>query len=227
MRPIFIRSVDPAYYLSVSGLPENVAGNQGGLGNVEGLTTPPGAVTATIHAAGDGSRLLTIHGLDEMALHLKMSAWFHDDLTIDKRFHFVPAAKLFITIPPSNDRLVLRHLNVDRVLDRSGGDQSQCPRSNDHALLRLQHLRIELERSLTVRHKRHPAAIGPPSRECVAERVPRQVPWPRAIGCGDIHLELAIAVGDKRQPRAVGRVGRVVIETGGSWSTAPGPFRLA
>jgi len=123
LRTIFVRSADPAYYLSISGLPQNVGGTLGGLGNIEGLTTPPGAVTASVHAAGDGSRLLTVYGLDEMALQLKMSAWFHDDLTIDKRFHFVPAAHLLITIPPSNDRLVLRHLDVDEVLDRAGGEQ--------------------------------------------------------------------------------------------------------
>jgi hypothetical protein len=58
-----------------------------------------------------------------MALHLKMSAWFHDHLTIDKRFHFVPAAQLLITIPPSNDRLMLRHRDVDLALDRPGSEQ--------------------------------------------------------------------------------------------------------
>jgi hypothetical protein len=122
-RPVFIHSVDPTYYLGISGLPLNVAGNRGGLGNTDAIASPQGPVTAAIHAAGDGSRLFTIHGLDEMALSVKMSDWFHDDLTIEKRFHFVPAAKLLITVPPSNDRLVLRHLDVDAILDRAGGEQ--------------------------------------------------------------------------------------------------------
>ena len=121
-RPIFIRSADPAYYLSLRGLPGNVAGTEGGLGNIEGLASPRAAVTATVHAAGDGSPLFTVHGLDEMAPHLKMSAWFHDDLTIDKRFHLVPAAHLFITVPPSNDCLVLRHLDIDRAIERADGE---------------------------------------------------------------------------------------------------------
>jgi hypothetical protein len=122
-QPVFIRSADPAYYLSISGLPENVAGTLGGLGNTDALTQPPGAVTASVHAMGDDTPLLTVHGLDEMALHVKMSAWFYDDLTIDNRFHFVPAAQLLITIPPSNDRLVVRHLDVEEALDRAAGEQ--------------------------------------------------------------------------------------------------------
>ena len=81
-----------------------------------------GEVTATVHAAGDGSRLLTVHGLDEMAIQLKMTAWFHDDLTIDKRFHLVSSAHLFITIPPSNDCLVLRHLDIDEAIGRAGSE---------------------------------------------------------------------------------------------------------
>jgi hypothetical protein len=42
------------------------------------------------------------------------------DFTIDKRFHLVPAAHLLITIPASNDRLVLRRLDVDEALGRAG-----------------------------------------------------------------------------------------------------------
>ncbi len=123
LRPIFIRSTDPAYYLGISGLPSNVAGSEGGLGNTEAIVSPNGPVMVAIHAAGDGSRLFTIHGLDEMALSVKMSEWFYDDLTIEKRFHFVPAAKLLITVPPSNDRLVLRHVDVDDAIDHVGNDK--------------------------------------------------------------------------------------------------------
>jgi hypothetical protein len=35
----------------------------------------------------------------------------------------VPAAHLLITIPPSNDRLVLRRLDLDEALGRTGGDR--------------------------------------------------------------------------------------------------------
>ena len=77
-------------------------------------------MTATIHATGDGTRLLTVHGLVEMAGLDRNDLFIESDFTVDKRFHLVPAAHLLITIPPSNDRLVLRRLDVEEALGRAG-----------------------------------------------------------------------------------------------------------
>ena len=44
------------------------------------------------------------------------------DFTVEKRFHLVPAANLLITIPFTNDRLVLRTLDIGKALDELGGD---------------------------------------------------------------------------------------------------------
>jgi hypothetical protein len=46
---------------------------------------------------------------------------FLRDPWFDKRYHFVPAADLLITVPPTNDRLVLRRLRLENVTrtDRS------------------------------------------------------------------------------------------------------------
>ncbi len=40
-------------------------------------------------------------------------------MTIVKRFHFIPAAKVLLTVPASNDRLVLRRLSLDEGIARS------------------------------------------------------------------------------------------------------------
>jgi len=111
-----IPSADPSYYLSISGLPPAALDSNR-------TSSPAEAVTASVHAARDGSRLLTIYGLDEMAGNFKVEEWFKGDFTTDKRFHFVPAAQLMITIPLTNDRLVLRSLKIDHSLDRAGGDR--------------------------------------------------------------------------------------------------------
>src|SRR5262249_47307841 len=119
---ISIPSSDPAYYLSVSGLADSVTGYVDP--SFPQRRSPAGAVMAAIHAA-DGSRLLTVHGLDEMAFEIKQedqSEWAKNELTLDKRFSFVPAAHLLITIPGENDRLVLRRLDLDEALDRAGSD---------------------------------------------------------------------------------------------------------
>ena len=52
-------STDPAYYLSISGLPLVVTNDTSGRSH--------GGVTVSIHASSDGSRLLTVQGFDEMA----------------------------------------------------------------------------------------------------------------------------------------------------------------
>jgi hypothetical protein len=40
------------------------------------------------------------------------------DFTLDKRFHFLPQAKLLIVIPPTDDRLVLHRIDVDAALEK-------------------------------------------------------------------------------------------------------------
>jgi hypothetical protein len=120
-------SSDPSYYLSISGLPDAVT-------QYDRPYTPKpykaeGPVTASVHAAGDGLRLLTIHGLDEMAFEIKAEdllkvkgEFFQIDFTLDKRFYLVPQARLLVTVPWTNDRLVLRHLDIDEALEQSSGN---------------------------------------------------------------------------------------------------------
>jgi hypothetical protein len=109
-----IPSTDPAYYLNIDGLGGNATPRTGG-----GTTTAK--VTAAVHAAGDGTRLLTVKDLDEMNGANQKESSIQDDFTVDKRFHFVPAANLLVTIPFSNDRLVLRRLDFRKALDKLGG----------------------------------------------------------------------------------------------------------
>ena len=77
----------------------------------------------TVHAAGDGTPLLTVHGLDEMSVIARVRDWFSGGLATDKRFLFIPAAQLLITIPPTNDRVLLRRLEIDKALEKAGADE--------------------------------------------------------------------------------------------------------
>jgi hypothetical protein len=45
-----------------------------------------------------------------------------DDFTLDKRFHCDRPANLLFTFPFTNDRSVLRRLDVRKALDKLGGD---------------------------------------------------------------------------------------------------------
>jgi hypothetical protein len=44
-----------------------------------------------------------------------------DDLTLDKRVHLIPQAKVLIVIPVSNDKLVLHRMDLEEALHRAGG----------------------------------------------------------------------------------------------------------
>ena len=106
-----IPSSDPAYYLSVSGLVSTDPVAR------QGPTSSSGGVKASVHATSGGARLLTVGGLSEMADapaedRRPDGTRIISDFTIDKRFHLVPAAGLLITIPVTNDRLVLRRIDL-------------------------------------------------------------------------------------------------------------------
>jgi serine protease Do len=45
-----------------------------------------------------------------------------DPITLDKRYHFYPQLDVLITIPPTNDKIVARPLNVRQILDEKGID---------------------------------------------------------------------------------------------------------
>jgi len=114
-------SCEPAFYLKISGLIwTDPAARQG-------PTSASGGVRASVHDTQSGNRLLTVVGLSEMADVVPEDrrpdyTRVITDFTIDKRFHLVPAAGLFITIPATNDRLVLRRLDLGEALDRTGED---------------------------------------------------------------------------------------------------------
>jgi hypothetical protein len=109
-RPAFpvatLPSTDPTFFLSIAGVAE-----------------PSKPLSVSIHTAGDGARLADGLGLDEMTgAGAAKPQGADDDLTLDKRIHLIPAARLLVTIPPTNDRLVLRRLDLDAILSKLPGD---------------------------------------------------------------------------------------------------------
>ncbi len=113
-RDMVIPSADPSYYLSIGGLPSIAYDPNAG-------SKPGGPVTAAVHSAADGSPLFKVYGLDEMAGTDTKAEWHGDDFTTDKRFHLIPAAEVLITIPASNDRVVMRSPKLG--LEGAGGDR--------------------------------------------------------------------------------------------------------
>ena len=103
---MLIPSTSPSYYLGITGV-NPVSGQASG------------SVAATVRLASNGTEIVTVQELTEMAGASRAERGDADGMTIDKRFHFIPAANLLITIPPTNDRLVLRRLDLDRAIASS------------------------------------------------------------------------------------------------------------
>jgi len=67
----------------------------------------------TLHALGKDTPMATLPGLDLPAPNDEPGIkWLKSDFTFDKHVHLIPDARLIITIPASNDRLILYRLGA-------------------------------------------------------------------------------------------------------------------
>jgi S1-C subfamily serine protease len=108
---VLLPSSEPGTFLGIGGLRRKgyLIGNEF-----------DGRATCDIYRSGNTRPVVSLDDLDEMTL--RPATIKSNDLTLDKRFHFVPAAGLLITVPESNDRLVLRHVDILDRLRRAGTD---------------------------------------------------------------------------------------------------------
>jgi hypothetical protein len=75
--------------------------------------------SVSVHLAGDERPLAQ---LPDLGFAGGNDAWIKHDFTFDKRIFFIPDAKLVVTIPSSNDRLLLTRFDVDEALEKSDVD---------------------------------------------------------------------------------------------------------
>jgi hypothetical protein len=73
-----------------------------------------------IHKFGVDGPVLRLSNIEMPATNDMAS---RDDFTLDKRFHFLPQAKVLIVIPSSNDRLVLHRVDVEEALKKMARDK--------------------------------------------------------------------------------------------------------
>ena len=79
----------------------------------------------SIYTNSDRRQLLRLQPFPEMQPVQGASAYAHQrtaGVTIDKRYHFVPAIKKLVTLPETNDQLVVRNLDVLDAMDKAGID---------------------------------------------------------------------------------------------------------
>jgi hypothetical protein len=136
-REIWIPTLDPKYQLSVRPDPESV----GSRASARQPNVDSGVVKELLIRNQVGT-LATVSGLDEMRYPTRDSIITPVDPLFDRRFLFIPAAKLLITIPPDQGRLVLRRLDLEGLLERplrilrgeKPGDSKTGGTSSSHVL---------------------------------------------------------------------------------------------
>lgn len=105
---IYIPSCHPSYYLSVS------------------FDGAPNAKTPVIDIYTERSEtpLVEIDNFQEMTGRDTSRYSSRESktpaITPEKRFYFYPQLNLFITIPASNDRLMVRHIDLKKIMDEKG-----------------------------------------------------------------------------------------------------------
>jgi S1-C subfamily serine protease len=122
----------------------------------------------TIHLLGEPR---PISGPAAIEHHLAFDGWDREAMGPWKRVYFVPQANVIVTLPPTNDRLVLHAFDADLALEQSGVDYllvtSQPPRRAAAG--------GTLEYPLVVKAQRKPVrfdlAAGPPGMQLSAEGV--------------------------------------------------------
>ena len=101
-----IPSADPRYYLAVYGLPDPRPAT---------VEARPGPIEIIVNESNSKRPLFRVTDLPEMEADAAGASSTPEALTVEKHFHLIPAAKLLITIPHANDRLVLRRLDVEKA----------------------------------------------------------------------------------------------------------------
>jgi WD40 repeat protein len=104
----FIPAQEGGYFLALPGL----------VGLDVRRPNPPGGKApdkVLIYKDQDDRPLATLSNIE---IPQPGDAWIKDDFTFDKRVQFVPAARLIITVPTSNDRLVLHRVDVEAVREK-------------------------------------------------------------------------------------------------------------
>jgi hypothetical protein len=87
-----------------------------------GRGDPDGRGSVTVHLEGSYDKLTTVTGLEGIYHEAISYGSSRDSLNHDRRVHFIADANLLVTIPGTNDKLLLRRLDIDKELEKADFD---------------------------------------------------------------------------------------------------------
>jgi hypothetical protein len=104
-------------------------------------------------------------------------------LTAEKRFHLLPDARLFVVLPPSNDRLVLHRFDPEEALAKSGLDYLLVTSRPPASVKRGETFAYQLRLRCKAKGVRYRVEFGPPGLEAArGGRVTWAVPTDFKVG---------------------------------------------
>jgi hypothetical protein len=118
----------------------------------------------SIYTTGSSTPLAALPEMPEMTSKSSSSrSNRYSDFTTEKRYHFFPHLNMLITIPPSNDKLVVRYYDVKKALKAKGIDYlyatSTPPTEAQAGKLFSYQLKVE-SKSGGIRYKLESAPMG-------------------------------------------------------------------
>jgi hypothetical protein len=152
-----------------------------------------------VHMLGEDRPLLTLATINLPVVDAGSQQSGSPDFTYDKRVLFLPQAKLILTIPASNDQLVLHRLDVDAALAKSGGDYlfvtSEAPQSAPKGALYTYTVAVKSRKGgVKYRIESGPAGMTVSGNGKVVWRVPAGYPDPEVT----VILVITDAAGQER-----------------------------
>lgn len=74
-----------------------------------------------LHIEGDQRRLVTLEDI-KVTQSMPSDGRYETGMMLDKRFWYIPDAKLLVQVPIANDHLILHRVDIDRLLEQSEAD---------------------------------------------------------------------------------------------------------
>jgi Trypsin-like peptidase domain len=104
--PYLLPAVNGSYYLAL-------------MINLSPGASRDGKSGLTLHMPGSTQPLSWLEGVE---LPDKLNSWDREKFALDQRIFLIPDAKLLITIPLANDKLILHRLDVEKEVEKSNRD---------------------------------------------------------------------------------------------------------
>ena len=152
--------------------------------------------TLSVHLRGDERPFAT---LDDVELPDNLNAWDRDTITSDMRIHLIPAARLLVTLAPTNDKLVLHRFDPEAELQKSGRDYLLVTSTPPASVRRLATFNYQIKAKSPKGGFKFKIESGPKGMTVSPEgQVTWKVPFNQTLGNTEVIITVSDSAGQER-----------------------------